>query len=362
MKIQKILNESKNVGDIYHFTPNLKIVYNILSSGELISSNKEKDFNTNTDRYAFSFTRDRNIGGYKSFKYGIIFDGTKLSDRYKINPFRFNTENLLMKSVRHLCKCGNKYFVSVYQYSSGDNNSIEKVIDDVKSGNIDYGIILSEEIYNVLREGFLDLLNKYNNKEDTINRLEKSLDMWEKVLNYDFDGLDMSTKLEYQEYSRGDILDKEETIKNKIKKEKKRKPIIYKKFDNGNEVFIFSSWDNVITGSISLQSLYEKYGGGNLDDLKKYLKEKTFDDKEERVWFDVEKSNHNFTIYKNHTGKHKNSEFEVHLSIKPVKKYVVGFVLPKKEYEEVINNNIKTNYLEHIVKMFPRSEYKYLIR
>lgn len=79
------LNESKQVGIIYHYTW-LKKFYDILESNMLIAEKKHQ-----IGKPYISFTRDKNLHNRNPFGIGqdvrIKINGDKLSNHYKINPY-----------------------------------------------------------------------------------------------------------------------------------------------------------------------------------------------------------------------------------------------------------------------------------
>jgi len=101
-----ILKESKQVGIIYHYTT-YKAVLDILKSNSLKSKNFGK---------WISFTRSK----YPLFSDDVVqisFDGDKLSEKYKIEPFNFfnnyskdeKEERIEAKEIRNI----DKYIISV---------------------------------------------------------------------------------------------------------------------------------------------------------------------------------------------------------------------------------------------------------
>ena len=92
IKLIDILNEiteGKQVGDLYHYTDE-KSLLNILKTNKMIGFKRR--YVGSNDAYYISFTRNKNlflnpskIGS--SFRVGIIFDGDKLSTKYKFEPY-----------------------------------------------------------------------------------------------------------------------------------------------------------------------------------------------------------------------------------------------------------------------------------
>jgi len=134
-EISKILNESRQVGNLYHFTY-LSSVIKIFENGLRFAPD-----NTESSRYKnmYSISTTRDYTGSKFFKGNeyetrITLDGNKISERYSIEPI--NVENIWTKN-------------------SGGNLSKQSVKD----------AFYEERIWS-LKEGYLD--PKYIIKIDTI--------------------------------------------------------------------------------------------------------------------------------------------------------------------------------------------------
>lgn len=85
IKLKDILTEAKQVGIIYHYT-GLQSLFEIMEENYLQSGTFEKD-------NSISFTRDKHFGdryrvGIKT-DVRIVFDGNKLSNKYKFSPYQF---------------------------------------------------------------------------------------------------------------------------------------------------------------------------------------------------------------------------------------------------------------------------------
>lgn len=86
IKLKHILKESKQVGMIYHYT-SIQSLFDIMEDNRLNAGTFEKDKNV------ISFTRDKFFGN--RLRTGvetdvrILFDGNKLSNKYKIGPYQF---------------------------------------------------------------------------------------------------------------------------------------------------------------------------------------------------------------------------------------------------------------------------------
>lgn len=134
------LNESKQVGIIYHFTNTVRL-WHILHSDSLKCSlpndnAKEKDF-------YISFTRDKNF--HKQLRSNgttnnvrIAIDGNKLSNKYKINPFNYYKKT---------------YFKDPYDYESEERIK-NKVYDEFEIKNLDKYVIS----YDILKNEYFEYL------------------------------------------------------------------------------------------------------------------------------------------------------------------------------------------------------------
>lgn len=94
IKLAKILQEAKQVGIIYHFTPTFS-AKDILEQDKLVSKRRERYSKKELSFPTISFTRDKNF--WNQTRFGInphikfIVDGNKLSEKYKIRPFNWFT-------------------------------------------------------------------------------------------------------------------------------------------------------------------------------------------------------------------------------------------------------------------------------
>jgi hypothetical protein len=89
IKLIDLLRESKQIGDLYHFTDKENLL-NILKTNKMMGFKRR--YVGSDEAYYVSFTRNKNlflnpskIGS--SFQVGIIFDGDKLSTKYKFEPY-----------------------------------------------------------------------------------------------------------------------------------------------------------------------------------------------------------------------------------------------------------------------------------
>jgi hypothetical protein len=82
-KISEILNESKQVGILYHYT-SPENIENILKNGIRFSSPQKEISN----EYFISTTRKKQNWKHKTL---IVLDGNKISEKYKIVPIQAST-------------------------------------------------------------------------------------------------------------------------------------------------------------------------------------------------------------------------------------------------------------------------------
>lgn len=88
-EIRNVLNESKQVGTLYHFTDEESLL-GILKDNKMIGYKRSTEKSLDK-AYYISFTRNKNLflnpsRIRSSFQVGIVFDGDKLSNKYKFEP------------------------------------------------------------------------------------------------------------------------------------------------------------------------------------------------------------------------------------------------------------------------------------
>lgn len=104
MKV-KIL-ASKQVGDVSYLVGDLEILYNIIKDEVILGSKKpEKNPRTGKPENYVSLSRNYTSAALRNnsrWKYGVLLDGNKLSDRYHIEPISYTgavTKNLRLKTL-----------------------------------------------------------------------------------------------------------------------------------------------------------------------------------------------------------------------------------------------------------------------
>jgi hypothetical protein len=122
----KNIYASKQVGDISYMVSDIDTLMSIIDK-EQIWTSKSTERNTDLGKlmHFVSFSRDLTSAARRKasrWKYGIIVDGTKLSNRYKIVPFSFvghalETKNRL--SVKYIVKYDDgTYHLSVVNWNT----------------------------------------------------------------------------------------------------------------------------------------------------------------------------------------------------------------------------------------------------
>lgn len=89
-EIQKVLNEGKQVGTLYHFT-DVDALLSILKSNKLMAVPR-RGMGDDPNFYYISFTRNKNMFINKPLLYAdievaLVLDGDMLSNKYKFEPF-----------------------------------------------------------------------------------------------------------------------------------------------------------------------------------------------------------------------------------------------------------------------------------
>ena len=89
----RILNEGKQVGDLSYMVESIPILENIIEYGNIFASSKaERNPVDGKKMHYISFSRNlvsASARNMSKWKYGVIINGDKLSDKYKITPYSF---------------------------------------------------------------------------------------------------------------------------------------------------------------------------------------------------------------------------------------------------------------------------------
>jgi hypothetical protein len=89
-EIQKVLNEGKQIGNLYHFT-DVDALLNILKSNKMMAVPRS-GIGDDQNFYYISFTRNKNMflnkpKLYTDIEVALVLDGNMLSNKYKFEPF-----------------------------------------------------------------------------------------------------------------------------------------------------------------------------------------------------------------------------------------------------------------------------------
>lgn len=89
----KILKESKQVGNISYFVGDIQTLINIIAEGKILSSrNPEYNPKVKKSMKYVSFSRFISAARQRNnnrWKWGLVVDGNKLSERYSIEPYSY---------------------------------------------------------------------------------------------------------------------------------------------------------------------------------------------------------------------------------------------------------------------------------
>lgn len=146
----KILTESKHVGPIYYIVGSIDIL-EIITRTEEIKTSVRPEL-PHRDMNHVSFTRDwrnQNSKSRDKWKYGLQIDGTKLSNRYSIEPYSYAGTEHSSKGALHL---------EVKYLTSYDNGQY-------RVGFVNWGSMsISKEFYEELESRILRQPESFNQK------------------------------------------------------------------------------------------------------------------------------------------------------------------------------------------------------
>lgn len=136
IKLNKLLNEGKQVGTLYHWT-------DLMGSFNIISQDFLKGYLTDTfrDQPAISFTRDKNFYKGKNKlatkpEIGFVIDGDKLSNHYKIRPFqdpKIKKDETEEKVLTDGIKNFSQYVIKVIVIKNRFDKSFKYSVDQIKN-------------------------------------------------------------------------------------------------------------------------------------------------------------------------------------------------------------------------------------
>ena len=141
IRLIDLLKEAKQVGVLYHFT-DFNLLKNILTQNIMIGSFGNQDVK---GRY-ISTTRDKNFYksepnlGAEELQAALIFDGDKISNKYKIRPYAYEPYRYFDRSgaeAEELILLPGRDFKDVKSYLLGvlllePNKSIESLLQKKK--------------------------------------------------------------------------------------------------------------------------------------------------------------------------------------------------------------------------------------
>ena len=141
----KIINESKNIGIIYHVCTLNAMIKHVIPTDSLSGSGKWYNSVFNS-KDIVSFTRDKKyitpVAGLSPVFFQFVVDGKKLSEKYKIKPFNNRTKSIgfseAEESVLGTITNFRKYIISVNFYVSEeivnyleDKTKLKKLVKDI---------------------------------------------------------------------------------------------------------------------------------------------------------------------------------------------------------------------------------------
>lgn len=96
--------EEKQVGDVSYFVATLPVLESILTDEKILHSTKQ-ELNPNTGKKQYYISTSRSMTdaakrNNKRWRFGIVVDGTKLSNRYSIQPYSYAGTNLDYSDLR----------------------------------------------------------------------------------------------------------------------------------------------------------------------------------------------------------------------------------------------------------------------
>lgn len=150
------INEAKQVGDVYHFTPILnrdgnKYLLKMLNSG-YIRPNENNQISTTRNK---KVDVEPFMGDYPDYLARLTFDGDKISNKYKIRPFYFEPQGgpaykEKFEFEEQIVTNGKNF--PIYPYlkkvdlfiMDTEEEEVNKVIDLLNKKNINYEIHIGE--------------------------------------------------------------------------------------------------------------------------------------------------------------------------------------------------------------------------
>lgn len=132
---------SKQVGDLSYFVENQAILRRILLEGNIKTSSPKVNYDKNIKSRYVSMSRNMTSSASRNnlkWRYGVIIDGDKLSNRYAIRPYSYvgvnldHTSNLKVAYIQKydtgVCKLSLAGFAGTYDISNAMYEHIRNLI------------------------------------------------------------------------------------------------------------------------------------------------------------------------------------------------------------------------------------------
>lgn len=166
-----IMNEGKQVGDLYYMVSNMITLQAIIEQEQIMPSSKAErnpyNGKKSSSYVCLSRSKDAALRNKSRWKYGLILDGTKLSDKYSIRPYSYTGSN----NTKTIIKTLTEY----------DNNTYTVYI--VNWGSID----IPKETYDDLRAIILNQSDEFNNSHKLMHKIGSKRQLGRLIINqYDY--------------------------------------------------------------------------------------------------------------------------------------------------------------------------------
>ncbi len=178
----EFINESKNVGNLYHFT-NKSSLDKILKDDILLGSFMYEE--NDTDLFGVSTTRNKSLNyDNKKNNIRITLDGDKLSNNYKIkprdywrreynvkdNPQTIDEDEEVIMTPKGGINNIKKYILSIDYLNKNESLSNDNILRDyLIDGKYLYHYTLTENLEDILREGLIPRKNPNSYYKDGSN-------------------------------------------------------------------------------------------------------------------------------------------------------------------------------------------------
>ena len=146
---------AKQVGDVSYMVADLSVLYTIIDSESIKQSNStEYNPRQKSDGHYVSLSRDFTAAALrnnKRWRYGVILDGNKLSERYHVEPFSFPGS---------VINSGGKF--AIKELTSYDDNTYKLVIVNRPAMSV------PRVVFNYLEEQILNLPESYKDSHHLV--------------------------------------------------------------------------------------------------------------------------------------------------------------------------------------------------